>query len=287
MSNSLLSLYKHCLLCPRKCGVDRTVGSLGFCGASAEVSISTYQVHKFEEPPISGSAGSGAIFFSYCTARCAYCQNYNFSHGQRVKIISIDRLCEIMLELQNKGCHNINFVTPTHYIPSVVVALGKAKQEGLKIPIVYNTSGYECLDTLKLLDGLIDIYMPDAKYSDDALAKEHSQFEDYSKYNILALKEMYKQVGNLELDANGVAKKGLIIRHLVLPGYLDNTYGVLKAISEDISKDVYISLMSQYSPTSYVKNNEKLSRRITSQEYKKAKSYFIEFGFKNGWTQEI
>ncbi|MBN1405156.1 MAG: radical SAM protein [Candidatus Omnitrophica bacterium] len=282
----MLESYKNCGLCPRKCGVDRTLGQLGFCKAPAELKLAAYMAHKFEEPPISGTNGSGTIFFSFCTARCLYCQNYAFSRGAKGKFISIDRLCEIMLKLQDKNCHNINLVTPTHYVPSFLSAFAKAKKKGLKIPIVYNTNGYETIETLKMLDGIIDIYLPDAKYSDDKLAKEHSGFIGYGKYNMLALKEMYRQVGNLDLDSQGVAKKGLIIRHLVLPGYPENTHGVLKTIAEEISNTIYISFMNQYSPIAQVKNHPNLCRRLTNKEYGKAKSYLEEFGFKNGWVQD-
>ena len=274
------------MLCPRNCRIDRTAGELGFCQAPQELAIAVYQAHKFEEPPISGTEGSGTIFFSFCTARCAYCQNYNFSRGKTVKTISIERLSEIMLELQGKGCHNINLVTPTHYVPSIIIALRQAKKRNLNIPILYNTNGYESLDTLKLLDGLIDIYLPDAKYADDALAKKHCMFINYSKYNIPALKEIHRQVGNLAVDSNGIVKKGLVIRHLVLPGYLKNTRMVLKLIAENLSNEVYISFMNQYSPTIYVREDKFLCRRLTQEEYTQAKSYLDEFGFKNGWTQD-
>ncbi len=284
--DDLLNAYKKCMLCPRNCGVDRTAGELGFCQAPQELAIASYQVHKFEEPPISGAKGSGTIFFSFCTARCAYCQNYNFSRGKTVKYISIERLSEIMLELQDKDCHNINLVTPTHYVPSIIIALQQAKKRNLNIPVLYNTNGYESLDTLKLLDGLIDIYLPDAKYADDVLAKKHCGFIDYSKYNIPALREMYRQAGNLVIDSGGIVKKGLIIRHLVLPGYLENTRMVLKLIAEKLSNDIYISFMNQYSPIIHVREHEFLCKRLTQEEYSKAKSYLDEFGFKNGWTQE-
>lgn len=286
MADEIPDEYKDCKLCPRNCGVDRTSGKLGFCKAPADLAIATYLVHKFEEPPISGYNGSGTIFFSYCTARCAYCQNYGFSRGEKKKFITIEKLAEIMLELQDRNCHNINLVTPTHYVPSIIVALEQAKKHGLRIPIVYNTSGYETLDTLKILGGLIDIYLPDAKYADDSLAKEHCQFVDYSKYNMPALKEMHQQVGNLELNSDGVAKNGLIIRHLVLPGYIENTKQVLRNTAENLSTQVYISFMSQYSPLFYIKNHPNLGRRLTPEEYKEAKDYLTELGFSNGWVQD-
>lgn len=190
-----------------------------------------------------------------------------------------------MLELQDKGCHNINLVTPTHYVPSIIEALKTAKEKGVDIPILYNTSGYECKETLDMLDGYIDIYLPDAKYSDDTLAWKHSGFIHYSKYNIQALKEMHRQVGNLLVDTSGIAKKGLIIRHLVLPGYLENTSGVLKNIAKELSNEVYISLMNQYSPIVQVRSHPDLGRRLSSMEYEEAKTILYELGFNNGWVQ--
>lgn len=282
----ILNLYKNCRLCPRKCGVNRTAGGLGFCGAPSQIAIATYMAHRFEEPPLSNSCGSGTIFFSYCTARCSYCQNYTFSRGKRAKFISIEKLAEIMLKLQAKGCHNINLVTPTHYTPSIIAALKTAKKIGLEIPILYNTSGYECGETLDMLGGYIDIYLPDAKYSDDELARVHSGFIDYSKYNIPALKKMHRQVGNLKVDRSKIAKKGLIVRHLVLPGYPENTRGVLESIAKELSNEVYISFMNQYSPIMQVKTHAQLGRRVTSQEYEKAKETLYELGFRNGWVQE-
>jgi putative pyruvate formate lyase activating enzyme len=288
MSNekNLIDLYKRCELCPRRCRVDRLNGKLGFCQAPAEVSIAAYMAHGFEEPPISGTHGSGAIFFSFCTARCVYCQNFNFSRGKNKKAVSLPELSNIMLGLQTKGCHNINLVTPTHYVPSIIEAIKSAKENGLNIPIVYNTSGYETLEVLDLLEGFVDIYLPDAKYSDDKLAKEQSGFIDYAKYNIAALKKMYEQVSDLEVDSNGIAKKGLIVRHLVLSGYLKNTEGVLKALAKELGNNIYISLMNQYSPIAQVKDHPHLGRRITEQEYEHTKDILHGLGLNNGWVQE-
>ncbi len=279
-------MYKECTLCARKCGVDRTKSKLGFCKATAEVVVASYMVHRFEEPPISGKSGSGAIFFSYCTARCSYCQNYNYSRGKHGKIVTAQRLAEIMLELERKGSHNINLVTPTHYIPSILEALDMAKSGGLSIPIIYNTNGYESETAIDILNGYVDIYMPDAKYSDDKLAKEQCGFIDYSKHNIIALKKMHKQVGALQIDNDALAKKGLLIRHLVLPGYIDNTKGVLEQISKELSNEVYISFMNQYSPIAQVKDHQNLKRRLSKKEYEKAKSHLERLGFLNGWIQD-
>ena len=279
-------MYKKCTLCARKCGVDRTKGKLGFCKATAEVVVASYMVHRFEEPSISGKIGSGTIFFSYCTARCSYCQNYNYSRGKHGKIVTTKRLAEMMLELEKKGSHNINLVTPTHYIPSILEALDIARSSGLSIPIVYNTNGYESETAIDILNGYVDIYIPDAKYSDDKLAEEQCGFVDYNKHNIIALKKMRRQVGELQIDNDALAKKGLLIRHLVLPGYIENTKGVLKQISKGLSNKVYISFMNQYSPIAQVKDHRNLKRRLSKKEYGKAKSHLEWLGFINGWTQD-
>ncbi len=285
MKSSLHNQYKKCTLCARKCNVDRTKGELGFCEASAEVVVASYMVHRFEEPPISGKNGSGTIFFSYCTARCSYCQNYNYSRGKHGRATTIQRLAEIMLELVKKGSHNINLVTPTHYIPTILSALDIAKSEGLSVPIVYNTNGYESDGALEMLNGYVDIYMPDAKYSDNKLAEEQCGFIDYSKYNMSALKRMRQQVGDLETDKGGIAKKGLLIRHLVIPGYIENTKSLLEKISEEISNKVHISLMNQYSPIAQVREHPNLKRRLDVEEYEESKAYLERLGFLNGWIQ--
>ncbi len=287
MKKSILKLYKNCCLCPRKCGIDRLAGNVGYCKAGTDIMIASYMPHRFEEPPISGITGSGTIFFSYCTARCCYCQNYNFSRGKCVKKISIEKLAAIMLELQKKECHNINLVTPTHYAPSIVHAIKIARQSGLMIPIIYNTNGYETCDIIEMLDGYIDIYMPDAKYSDSRLAMQHCGFVDYSLHNTAALKKMYEQAGNLYINKHGIAMKGLLIRHLVLPGLEKNTRDMLSVIHRELGNRVYISLMSQYSPISQVKTDLNLGRRLNAAEYNKAKGYLEHLGFSNGWTQDF
>jgi putative pyruvate formate lyase activating enzyme len=287
MSTSILNLYKKCQLCPRKCNVDRTAGELGFCKTGSEMLVASYMPHRFEEPPISGKNGSGTIFFSYCTGRCCYCQNYNFSRGKSGKSTSIEKLSDIMLQLQDKGCHNINLVSPTQYVPSIITAIDVARKKSLNIPIVYNTGGYENIDTIELLKGYVDIYMPDAKYSDDTLAKKHSGFIEYSKHNIAGLKKMYEQVGNLKIDKNGIAHKGLLIRHLILPGYIENTKRMLGIIAKNLGNDIYISFMSQYSPISQLRHDKDLGRRLNIDEYNEAKEYMEKLGFKNGWVQDF
>jgi putative pyruvate formate lyase activating enzyme len=287
MNKNILNLYKKCLLCPRGCRVDRTRNQLGFCKATSDIIIASYMPHRFEEPAISGDSGSGTIFFCHCTGMCSYCQNFNFSRGKCGKPVSTKRLSEIMLELQAKKCHNINLVTPTHYVPSIITAIDMARQSGLEIPIVYNTNGYESEQTIIALKGYIDIYMPDAKYSDNALAKEHCCFIDYSQYNIAAIKRMYEQVGNLSINEKGIAVKGLLIRHLVLPGYMENTKGVFDLISRELGNNIYISLMSQYSPIACVRKDINLGRRLNKAEYNESKEYIESLGFVNGWTQDF
>ena len=286
MGQDRMALYKRCRLCPRACAVDRTKGNPGFCQAPSELFISNYLVHRFEEPPISGTHGSGTIFFSYCTARCIYCQNYTYSRGKRGRRVSVEELARMMLELQHKSCHNINLVTPTHYVPGIICAIDLARRGGLKIPILYNCSGYETKETLEMLNGYIDIYLPDAKYSDDDLAKRHSGFTDYSVHAIEAIGRMHEQVGALETDAQGIAVKGLIVRHLVLPGHINNTEGVLRLLKDRIGTEVYISFMNQYSPTQGAMADPQLNKRLTAAEYETAKAYLHDLGFSNGWVQD-
>ncbi len=286
MAGNARDIYKKCVLCPRRCGVDRTKGETGFCKADSEVVVASYMLHCFEEPPISGKNGSGAIFFSFCTGRCCFCQNYTYSRGKYGKTVSILKLADIMLELQQKGAHNINLVSPSHYAPSIIEAIDIAKAKGLKIPIVYNTNGYESKETMNMLKNYIDIYMPDAKYSDDSLAEKQCGFIDYSRHNITALKMMLDQAGSLRLDKDRIAKKGLLIRHLVLPGYIDNTKGVLRAIAKNLSNKVYISFMNQYSPIAQVRDHPNLKRKLKPGEYEDAKAYLEGLGFVNGWVQD-
>lgn len=242
--------------------------------------------HFGEEPPLSGTKGSGTIFFAHCTMRCVYCQNYTFSQLSDGIEIPIEELSAIMLDLQGRGCHNINLVTPTHFAPQILRALCLAVKKGLNIPILYNTSGYDLVETLKLLDGIIDIYLPDARYGDDANAKRFSNAPDYVKINQEALKEMFRQVGNLIMDKEATAKRGLMVRHLILPNNLASTEKILRFISEELSKDVYISLMSQYYPAYKANEFPEINRRITIKEYGEAFNLLIKYGFSNGWVQD-
>ena len=282
----LSSFYKKCTLCPHKCGADRTRGETGICGQGDRAVIASYNSHHGEEPPISGSSGSGTIFFSGCTGRCIFCQNYPISQLGTGNIVTEEHIAEKMIELQERGCHNINLVTPTHFIPSIVSALLIAVSMGLNIPIVYNTSGYERAEILKLLDGIVDIYLPDAKYADNTIAKRISGFSRYVDFNRDALIEMFNQVGNIRTNEEGIAVKGLLVRHLILPEDMSGTDDVLKFLSESISPDIYISLMDQYFPAYKAVKHKKLSRRIYKDEYNNALDSFNRHGLHNGWIQE-
>jgi putative pyruvate formate lyase activating enzyme len=282
----LFSIMDKCFLCPRKCGAMRNAGQKGFCKTADKIFIASRNVHFGEEPPISAQKGSGTIFFSNCCLNCVFCQNYPISQLGNGMEISQDELTDAMLWLQKKEVCNINFVTPTHYSAHIAKSIFDAKKRGLKIPIVYNSSGYENPEVLKLLDGLIDIYMPDIKYSDDVLAKKYSNVKDYVYYNKLSIKEMYRQVGNLHIDKQGVAKRGLLIRHLVLPNNLENTKKVLDFIAREISTDVFISLMSQYHNAYKSPDFEELSRGLSKSLYRSSLEYMDKLGFQNGWRQE-
>lgn len=281
------SYLESCRLCPRECGANRLKGEKGICGVDVRLWVSSYGPHYGEEPPLSGDNGSGTIFFTYCNLKCVYCQNYTISQLGDGDIVSEEDLANMMLYLQRLGCHNINLVTPTHFVPQILSALVMAVEKGLSIPIVYNTSGYEKLETLKLLDGIVDIYLPDMRYSSDVYSVKYSSAPRYPDVNRLAVKEMFRQVGNLVLDERGIAKKGLIIRHLVMPEDISGTESVLKFIAEEISKDTYISLMAQYRPEYKAQDFPPLNRRITREEYKRAIEIAKNLGLRNVWTQMV
>ena len=281
-------LLEACRVCPRECGVNRLRNDrLGFCRSGLNPVISSVSPHHGEEPPLSGTKGSGTIFLTNCNLRCAYCQNYPISQlGNGTERTPGELACQ-MIWLQEQGCHNLNLVTPTHFMPQILKALGVARERGFNLPIVYNTSGYESLEALRLLDGIVDIYLPDMRYSDDSVARTYSAAPHYPEINRAAVKEMFRQVGNLVLDEDGIATRGLIVRHLVLPNGLSGTEGVMKFLAEEISKDVYISLMSQYFPAYKAHEFSKLSRRITSEEYEEAYHIMQKYGLENGWIQDI
>lgn len=277
--------YSACTLCPHQCNVNRLAGQTGVCRSGPCAKVASCNIHHGEEPPISGCAGSGTIFFSGCSGRCIFCQNYPISQLHTGNQVNDKRLAEMMLEFQKRGCHNINLVTPTHFLPSIVHAIFIAAQCGLRLPIVYNTSGYELVETLRLLDGIIDIYLPDIKYMDDTTASELSGFKQYTAYNQAALKEMFRQVGHLEI-AGGIAVKGIIIRHLILPDNLSGTSDALAFLAGEVSPDVHISLMDQYFPAYKAQFHSQLSRKITIKEYDAALGEFDNSGLHNGWIQE-
>jgi putative pyruvate formate lyase activating enzyme len=276
-----------CRLCPHACGVNRLDGGQGVCRAGADAVVASWNVHPWEEPPISGTRGSGTIFFSHCTGRCRFCQNYPISqlgYGNRV---TSDRLAGMMVELQAKGCHNINFVTPTHFVPPILASLDLAAARGLHVPLVYNTSGYETVETLRLLEGVVDIWLPDAKYDQDVQARRLSGFPGYVAANREALREVYRQVGaELVLDEDGIARRGMIIRHLVLPEDRSGTARVLAWIARELSPQVHISLMDQYFPAYKVLDDPVMGRKITPEEYDAALQAFEDAGLENGWMQE-
>jgi len=276
-----------CDLCPNNCGVNRLEGQVGICRAKYLPGVASANLHFGEEPPLSGTRGSGTIFFSHCTLACAYCQNWPISQKGNGKETTIDGLAGMMMELQRRGAHNVNFVTPTHYMPQILEALVVAVDEGFSLPIVYNTSGYEVVPSLKLLDGVVDIYLPDMRYACDRQARRYSRARMYSMYNRAAVKEMYRQVGNLVTDEHGIAVRGLIIRHLVLPGGISGTEEIMKFLAEEVSKDVYISLMAQYFPAYLALTTPELSRKITADEYQAAIEAMERYGLTEGWVQEI
>jgi putative pyruvate formate lyase activating enzyme len=287
INHQLEDALTRCVICPRRCGVNRTAGKLGYCRGGAKPKVYSSSGHHGEEPPISGKKGSGTIFFSGCNMKCAYCQNYYFSQLDRGEEVTIDRLSDMMLELQNKGCHNINLVTPTHFLPQIISAVEKATVKGLSIPIVYNTSGYELPETIKLLDGIVDIYLVDMRYSDDMMAERYSGAVKYTEYNREAVIEMQRQVGDLTVDKSGIAQKGLIIRLLALPGDTSGIKESLKFVKDNIGANAYLSIMSQYYPTYKAYDYEEISRGVTRSEYKNIVDEAGLLGLNNGWVQEI
>jgi putative pyruvate formate lyase activating enzyme len=286
-AQAALASLAHCRLCPRACGVDRLAGKQGVCKVAAEPVVASWNVHRWEEPPISGTKGSGTIFFSGCTGQCRFCQNYPISQFGYGNHVTNERLAEMMLELQGRGCHNINFVTPTHFVPQILAAVNIAAGQGLRLPLVYNTSGYETLETLRLLENAVDLWLPDAKYADDRVARRMSGFPRYVENNRAALLEIYRQVGDeLVLDEDGIARRGMIIRHLVLPGGLAATGEVMDWIARALSPRVHISLMDQYFPAHKAVGDPVIGRKVTAEEYDEALGAFEAAQLENGWMQE-
>ena len=284
---AVYDLLAPCRLCPRECGADRLSGEEGFCRSGAQPKVASWTLHPWEEPPISGARGSGTIFFSGCTGRCLFCQNYPISQLGVGNVVTVERLAEMMAELQQRGAHNVNLVTPTHFVPQILAALSLAVEMGLRLPLVYNSSGYESVEVLRLLDGVVDVWLPDAKYATDDVARRLSGFSRYVEHNRAALREMYRQVGDeLLLDGEGIAQRGLIIRHLVLPGGLAGTREVLHWIASELSPRVHVSLMGQYFPAYRAVGHPLLGRKLTTEEYEDALAAFDEADLERGWRQE-
>ncbi len=281
-----LELLEKCTICPHNCGINRTNNQIGRCKSKDTVKIALYSTHNFEEPCISGKKGSGTVFFSNCNMNCVFCQNYEISQQGKGKEITIEELAEIFIKQQEKDVENINLVTPTSYVPQIIEAIKIARNKGLKLPIVYNTNGYEKVETLKMLEGYVDIYLPDFKYSDNELAKRLSKVDNYFEIATQALTEMYKQTGKAVFDDRGIMQKGMIIRHLVLPNHILNSRKVLKWINENMH-DVYVSVMAQYFPTYKAKDIEDINRKLTKEEYEQIENYLYRLDLENGYIQEL
>lgn len=277
---------ENCNVCPRKCGINR-FKETGFCRASGELKVARAFLHVWEEPCISGSRGSGAVFFSNCNLRCVFCQNHDISHGGKGKTLSIKRLSEIFMELQEKGAHNINLVTPTHYIPQIKEAIIMSKKEGLAIPIAYNSNGYESIDALRELEGLIDIFIPDLKYFNDKYAVKYSGAQNYFEIASKAVLEMIRQVGAPVFDGEGIMKRGVMIRHMMLPGLLFDSKKIVDWVAENLPSEVYFNIMSQYTPMYRAQEYPEINKRINKKHYEALVDYAITRGIENGFFQDV
>lgn len=281
-----MNKYENCLLCPRKCGINRATGQTGVCGVSAEIRVARAALHYWEEPCISGEKGSGAVFFSGCSLHCVFCQNREISDGKAGKIISKERLRDIFLELKAKGANNINLVTPGQYIPDIVWAVSDARRYGMELPIVYNTSGYENADELKQLEEIVDVYLPDFKYMDSALSAKYSRAKDYPSVAKQAISEMVRQQPRVVIDdATGLIQKGVIVRQLLLPGHVNDAKAILKYLHDTYQDSIYISMMSQFTPIA-LKDYPEINRTVTRREYERLIDYAIKIGITNAFIQE-
>lgn len=281
-----MNKYENCLLCPRKCGTNRRTGQTGVCGVSSEIKVARAALHYWEEPCTSGKRGSGAVFFSGCSLHCVFCQNREISDGKEGKVISKERLSDIFMELAGKGANNINLVTPGQYIPDIVWAVNDAKSRGMKLPIIYNTSGYENVTELKLLEGIVDVYLPDFKYMDSTLSARYSREKDYPSVAKQALSEMVRQQPDVVIDdATGLIQKGVIVRQLLLPGHVNDAKAVLKYLYDTYHDHVYISMMSQFTPIA-LKDYPEINRTVTRREYERLVDYALEIGITNAFIQE-
>ena len=279
-----MKVLENCMLCPRKCGINR-YKEKGICGANSKIKLAYYSLHMWEEPPLSGKNGSGTIFFSNCNMKCIYCQNKKISIDGYGKYISMKKLEEIMLELQKKGAHNINLVTPTHYVPQIASVLQKIKDKSLKIPVVYNTSSYECVGTLMMMRNLVDIYLADLRYYDDDLAVKYSKCRDYFENATMAIDEMYRQVGEIKINDEGMLEKGVVVRVLILPGHVDDSKKIIEYLYKTYGNDIFISIMNQYTPVWKCKYSN-LNRKVTEDEYNEVVNYAIDLGVVNAFVQE-
>ena len=277
----------ECNICPNNCKVNRINGKVGICKASDKVKVALASLHYFEEPCISGEKGSGTVFFSNCNLKCKFCQNYKISWEGKGKEITTEELAYIFLDLQNQGANNINLVTPTIYAYQIIEAIKSAKESGLNIPVIYNSNGYESIETLKKLDGYIDVYLPDLKYFDDNTAFKYSGVKNYFKHATQSIQEMYRQVGAPKFSDNGIIQKGLIIRHLVLPNNIENSKQVLNWIKNNIDKRVYVSIMAQYFPCYKAKEIDELNRKLTQEEYEEIENFVYDLDIENGYMQEL
>lgn len=283
----MIKELEKCEICPHKCKVNRNKNQIGRCKSTDKVKIALYSTHDFEEPCISGENGSGTVFFSNCNLNCIFCQNYEISQEGKGKEITIQELADIFIKQQEKGVENINLVTPTSYVYQIIEALKIAKSRGLKIPIIYNTNGYENIENIKALNGYVDVYLPDLKYSENSLGKKYSKIDDYFEIATVAIKEMVNQVGVPQIDENGIIKKGVIIRHLVLPGYIENSKKALKWIKNNLPNEIYVSIMAQYFPTYKAKEDTIINRKLNKEEWQEIEDYVDELQIENGFIQEL
>ena len=288
MNQDILNkLMSDCTLCPRKCHANRLAGQVGFCGQTAEITAARAALHYWEEPCISGTTGSGAVFFCGCNLQCVFCQNHNIAIGKSGRVVSPERLTEIFLELQAKGAANINLVTGTHFIPQIALALSSARTQGLTIPVVYNTGSYEEIASLELLEGLVDIYLPDLKYHSSDLSAKYSRAADYFEKASAAIAEMYRQTGTTVIDSGtGLMRRGIIVRHLLLPGETRDSKKILRYLYETYRNDIYVSIMNQYTPLEHVAQIPALNRRVTDAEYSRVLVFAERLGIEQGFYQE-
>lgn len=280
-------MLEKCQICPRDCKVNRLLRNKGYCKCDDKIKVALVSIHDYEEPCISGKNGSGTVFFSNCNLNCVFCQNYEISQEGKGKEVTIERLAEIFIEQQSRGVNNINLVTPTMYVYQIIEAIKIAREKGLKIPIIYNSNGYENVETIKLLEGYIDVYLPDLKYYSDLISVKYSKAPHYFEIAKEAIKEMLRQVGNPVFNDEGIIQKGVIIRHLVLPNHIQNTKNILKWIKENLNEGVYVSVMAQYFPTYKAKEIEGLDRKLTNKEYKEVEKYLYSLDIENGYMQDL